>query len=97
MIIGALYDGQKKSDMAKQHYEEALRVNPEFAPAANNLAYILAESDQELDNALQLAKLAKEKLPEDPGVMDTVAGCITRRVYSTVPLWSLWKPGEDPR
>jgi tetratricopeptide (TPR) repeat protein len=72
MIIGALYDAQKKGDLARQHYEEALRVNPEFAPAANNLAYILAENDKDLNRALELAKLAKEKLPNDPGVMDTV-------------------------
>jgi tetratricopeptide (TPR) repeat protein len=72
MIIGALYDAQKKSDLAKKYYEEALRVNGQFAPAANNLAYILAENDTDLNRALELAKLAKEKLPEDPGVMDTL-------------------------
>jgi tetratricopeptide (TPR) repeat protein len=72
MILGALYDSHNKPELAQQHYEEALRVNPEFAPAANNLAYILAEKEIDLNRALELAKLAKEKLPDDPGVMDTL-------------------------
>jgi tetratricopeptide (TPR) repeat protein len=72
MAIATIYDGQRRHDLAKKHYEEALRVNPQFAPAANNLAYILAEKDQNLTKALELARLAKEKLSDDPGVMDTI-------------------------
>ena len=72
MLLGTLYDIQKKYDLSEQHYRDALRINPQFAPAANNLAYLLAEKDKDLNEALDFARLAKEKLPNDPGVMDTL-------------------------
>jgi tetratricopeptide (TPR) repeat protein len=72
MLLGILYDRQHKLDLTEKHYREALKIDPAFAPAANNLAYLLAEHDRDLNEALDLARLAKEKLPNDPGVMDTV-------------------------
>ena len=38
----------------------------------NNLAYILASQDKDIDVAIGYAQSAKEKLPDDPGVMDTI-------------------------
>ena len=35
-------------------------------------AFILAEHDKNLDEALKFARLAKEKLPDSPNVMDTL-------------------------
>lgn len=72
MLLGTLYEMQQKYEPAEQHYREALKIDPAFAPAANNLAYRLADTDRELNEALDLARLAKEKLPNDPGVMDTL-------------------------
>ena len=72
MLLGTLYDMQKKYDLSEQHYREALKINPLFAPAANNLAYLLAEKDKDLNEALNFARMAKEKLPNDAGVMDTL-------------------------
>jgi len=72
MLIGTIYDMQKKHDLSKEHYRSALKINPDFAPAANNLAYLLAEKGENLDEALGLAQKAKEKLSQDPGVMDTL-------------------------
>ncbi|MBI5193754.1 MAG: tetratricopeptide repeat protein, partial [Nitrospirae bacterium] len=72
MLIGILYDSQKNHDKAKGYYEKALKIDPKFAPAANNLAWIYAEYGGNIDIALDLAQRAKEKLPEDPGVSDTL-------------------------
>ena len=36
------------------------------------MAYLLAEKDKDLNAALEYARMAKEKLPNDPGVMDTL-------------------------
>ena len=72
MLLGIIYDTQKNTDKSEEHYRAALEINPDFAPAANNLAYNLADQDKNLDEALQLARLAKEKLPDDPHVMDTL-------------------------
>ncbi|MBU4186346.1 MAG: tetratricopeptide repeat protein, partial [Proteobacteria bacterium] len=72
MILGTIYDMQKKFDISEKHYRTALEINPDFAPAANNLAYLIAERHDNLDEALGLAQKAKEKLPDSPGVMDTL-------------------------
>ena len=41
-------------------------------PAANNLAFLLAEKDKNIDEALELARMAKERSPVDPNIMDTL-------------------------
>jgi tetratricopeptide (TPR) repeat protein len=58
--------------MSEKHYRAALDDNPDFASAANNLAYNLADQDKDINEALKFAQLAKEKLPDDPNVMDTL-------------------------
>jgi putative PEP-CTERM system TPR-repeat lipoprotein len=72
MLLGTLYDMQKRFDLSEKHYREALKINPDFAPAANNLAYLLAQSDDNLDEALGLAQKAKENFADDPSVADTL-------------------------
>jgi tetratricopeptide (TPR) repeat protein len=72
MMLGTIYEMQKRYDLAEKHYRKTLEINSEFAPAANNLAYILAEKNRDLDEALVFARKAKEFLPDDPNVMDTL-------------------------
>jgi tetratricopeptide (TPR) repeat protein len=72
MLLGIIYDMQKRFDLAKKHYNAALDINPNFYPAANNLAYLIAEKGGNLNKALSLAQKAKEMLPDDPNVMDTL-------------------------
>jgi tetratricopeptide (TPR) repeat protein len=79
MILGLIYGQQNQLDLAEQHYRKALEINPDFAPAANNLAYILAEKNKNLNEALELARKAKEILPEDPGIMDTLGWVYFRK------------------
>ena len=69
---GTIYDAQKQFDLAEKHYSTALDINPDFSPAANNLAYLLAKQDKNMNKALSLAQKAKEMLPNDPKVMDTL-------------------------
>jgi tetratricopeptide (TPR) repeat protein len=57
---------------AIKRYERALQIDPHAAVAANNLAWLHAESGQQLDAALQLAQRAKERLPESAEVNDTL-------------------------
>jgi tetratricopeptide (TPR) repeat protein len=72
MVLGTIFDSQKKYDESERHYRAALDINPGFAPAANNLAFVLADQNNSLDEALGFARMAKEKLPADPNVMDTL-------------------------
>jgi tetratricopeptide (TPR) repeat protein len=72
MMIAVIYDSQKKLDLSEKHYRACLEADPTFAPAANNLAYILAEGDRDLNEALKYAQAAKAALPEDASVADTL-------------------------
>ncbi len=72
IMLGTIFDSRKQYDKAAAHYRKALAINPDFAPAANNLAYHLAERTDQFDEALKYARIAKTKLPNDPGIMDTL-------------------------
>ncbi|MBI3805568.1 MAG: tetratricopeptide repeat protein [Nitrospirae bacterium] len=72
MTRGVIYETQQKYSQAQKEYEKALQIDPNFAPAANNLAWIYAEQGGNIDRALTLAQMAKEKYPEDPAVSDTL-------------------------
>jgi tetratricopeptide (TPR) repeat protein len=72
MMIAVICDSQGEPDLAEKHYRACLEIDPKFAPAANNLAYRLAESDRDLNEALKLAQSARGLLPEEPSVMDTL-------------------------
>ena len=65
---------QKKDAEAKVKYEKVLSLNSHAGVAANNLAWIYAASDGNLDMALQLAQTAKAQLPDRPEVNDTLDG-----------------------
>jgi len=53
-------------------YEEALRINPDFALALNNYAYSLAERGMQLDRALTMARKALEEAPDNASYLDTM-------------------------
>ena len=72
MMLGTIYDKEQLHEKAASHYRKALEINPDFAPAANNLAYHLSEREKNYDETLKYARKAKAILPEDPSVMDTL-------------------------
>ena len=72
-MLGQIYQMKGDNDAAVQAYESVLKKQPKFLPAANNLAYLLAETSTDeatLNRALELAKLAAEK--ENPEALDTL-------------------------
>jgi len=73
MGLGSIYEQTGKPDLAKEAYEKALAIKADFAPAANNLAWMIAESkDPDLGEALRLAMTAKQQQPEDVHIIDTL-------------------------
>ena len=64
-LLGMIYEKQKRYGKSEAHYRSALEVNPGFA-AANNLAFYPADQNKDIDEALRLARMAKEKLPNSP-------------------------------
>jgi tetratricopeptide (TPR) repeat protein len=72
MALGTIYDQKGDGEKAEIHYRKALKIKNDFAPAANNLAWNLAERGKNLDEALGFAQIAKEQMPDNPSVMDTL-------------------------
>ena len=72
MLLGMIYESQKQYDKAMVRFESILKTNPKFAPAANNLAWLIVEQGGNLDVALSHAQTAREQQPEDPHIADTL-------------------------
>jgi tetratricopeptide (TPR) repeat protein len=66
---------QNRGDLqkAQEMYEKALRVQPDFPPAANNLAFLMMERGGNTDVALSLAQTARRGMPDSPNAADTLA------------------------
>jgi tetratricopeptide (TPR) repeat protein len=70
--LAMLYEEMGKSDLGRKYYEAALRVDGTNAYALNNLAYLIAESNGDLNEALTYAQRAKQKLPNFSEITDTI-------------------------
>jgi tetratricopeptide (TPR) repeat protein len=77
--IALIYDVSGRTELARASYESALKLDPENAQAMNNLAYIKAEEQVDLDRALSLAQRAKQKMPDNIDVQDTLALIYVRK------------------
>ena len=58
---------------AMEIYESLLEKTPNNTSILNNVAYILADNNQDLDKALEYVKRANEMRPDDPEYLDTYA------------------------
>lgn len=70
--LAMLYETQSKKDVARKYYELSLKTDPNNAFALNNLAYLISESNGDLNQALTYAERAKQRLPGHPEVNDTL-------------------------
>jgi tetratricopeptide (TPR) repeat protein len=81
--LAGLFERQNRLDEARAMYEEVLRLNQDQPVVKNNLAWLLvnspAPSDADLDRALELAQSAKEALPNNPSVADTLGWVMLKK------------------
>jgi tetratricopeptide (TPR) repeat protein len=70
-LLGMLEDGRGKSSEAEKNYRSALEIQPETPIAANNLAWILAETGGNFDEALTLAQKSVNQI-QTAGFYDTL-------------------------
>ena len=71
-MAGVILLTQGRTDQARERFERAVGLDPDAAVAANNLAWIYAETDGNLDVALGLAQRATAQLPDLPQTNDTL-------------------------
>jgi tetratricopeptide (TPR) repeat protein len=77
--LGALYEMSGRPADAMAQYEEAVRLDPKLGVAKNNLAYLMAESGNNLDRALDLAQEAKSQLPDSANAADTLGWVLYKK------------------
>ena len=78
-MLGLLYHAQRRLPDAIAHYEKAFEADPSSATAANNLAWVLAENDLDLDRALRLAQSARASRPSEGEIIDTLGWVYLKR------------------
>ncbi len=71
-MVGLILETQGKKAEAKKWYEDTVAAINDAPIVANNLAMIYANEGNNLDQALQLAQAAKQRLPENADVDDTL-------------------------
>lgn len=71
-MLGILEDSQSNTAEAEKAYRRALELSPDTPIAANNLAWLIAEQQGNLDEALRLATYAVNKGQTTAGFYDTL-------------------------
>jgi Flp pilus assembly protein TadD len=80
--LALMYDSMNQRDQAKPLYEQVLKIQPDHPIALNNLAYMLAETGADLDQAMTMAQRAKQKMPNSADVADTLGWIYIRKNLS---------------
>ncbi len=69
--LGDAYNQLKEYSLSDEHYEKALRLDPNNSYVLNNYAYYLSLRDKDLDKAEKMAKKGAELDPGNPANLDT--------------------------
>jgi tetratricopeptide (TPR) repeat protein len=82
-FLAVLYEMGGRVDDAIASYEKAIELDGTLGQAKNNLAYLLAESGNDLDRALSLAQDAKALMPDSGNAADTLGWVLYKRGVSS--------------
>ena len=96
MLGTILRAAEARTTKPKTRYNKALQIDPRAAVAANNLAWIDANTNGNLDVALQLAQTAKAQLPNRHEVDDTLGWIYYKKGLSSLAIESLSQQREPP-
>lgn len=88
MLLGMLQHERQEYKSAQSTYERLLAINPAFVPALNNLAILCAEQLNQPERAYEFAQKARQLLPEDPSIADTLGWILfqQRKYAEALPL-----------
>ena len=71
-MLGAIYAGEKKYDLAEAQFRKVIAANPNDASALNFFGYILADRGIRLDEAVSLTQRAVKQEPENSAYLDSL-------------------------
>ncbi|MGI4756885.1 MAG: tetratricopeptide repeat protein, partial [Janthinobacterium lividum] len=82
--LAMLAEASGDQTRAISFYQKSLQIQPEQPTVENNLAYLMAETGQNMDVALTLAQAAQRAMPNSPDTSDTLAWVYYKKgVYSS--------------
>ncbi len=71
-LLGMLFESSGNTAEAEKNYRRSLEIAPQNSIAANNLAWLIANNQGNLDEALRLAQTAVQKNQNVAGYFDTL-------------------------
>lgn len=71
-MLGAIYERQKKFELAEQQFRKVLDVNPNNAPVLNYYGYMLANRGIRLEEATSLIQHAVDQEPNNGAYLDSL-------------------------
>jgi len=78
-MAGTILQTQGNLPLARARFEQVMALDQNAPLAANNLAWMYAESGENLDDALRLARVARAGLPDVAEVSDTLGWVYYKR------------------
>jgi len=83
-LAGDIYMNQHDWDHAKQQFGKVLEIQPDNPYASNNFAYVMLEQGGNADIAFRMAQTARQKLPDNANVADTLGWAFYQKhVYTS--------------
>jgi tetratricopeptide (TPR) repeat protein len=93
-----ILDAQQKPEQSMKVYEAIVSGGRHAPVAANNLAWIYATRGERLDYALELAQTAKQSMPENAEVDDTLGYVYYKKDMAAMAIKALEASvARDPR
>jgi tetratricopeptide (TPR) repeat protein len=78
-----ILEEEGKKQEAMDTYNKVLGIEPDNTLALNNLAFLNAEMGKNLDQALTFAQRAKQRVPDNPDISDTLGYVYYQRNLNT--------------
>ncbi len=82
-LLGILEDARNNHSEAEKHYRHALQIAPDSPIAANNLAWLIADNQGNLDEALTLSQAVVSKHQNVAGFHDTLGWVYYKKELSS--------------
>jgi len=80
-FAGTMEELYGRPQRAEDGYRKALQVKPDLGAAANTLAYLMLENRESTDEALYLARIARQRMPDSPSTADTLAWAYYQKAH----------------